>query len=204
MSVKCSNTYSGLEPLSWLMCLSMKIVQLFANVDALDKRAMLIVQKWRIKPVTVLLTMITYSGMGVSWFAVAIILALLNYIKLEVITDQQLFFRSMLGGLFAWVSGLLLKSLVKRRRPIQSIEGFSVCVKSPLGESFPSNHAATSVSLLVAQIFLQHPLALMVGVWAVLICLSRLYLGNHYPSDILSGIILGVICGFPVQFINLF
>jgi undecaprenyl-diphosphatase len=63
---------------------------------------------------------------------------------------------------------------------------------------FASSHAANTfaVAMLIWFLFKQHVSGISwVFAWAVLISSTRIYLGVHYPSDILVGALVGVICG---------
>ncbi|MBD5219559.1 MAG: phosphatase PAP2 family protein [Bacteroidales bacterium] len=62
---------------------------------------------------------------------------------------------------------------------------------------FPSCHAANTFALctVMALVFRRPALTVAMIVWAVLNCYSRIYLGVHYPGDILAGTIIGIICG---------
>ncbi|HVZ79650.1 MAG TPA: phosphatase PAP2 family protein [bacterium] len=91
-----------------------------------------------------------------------------------------------------------IKGLVERVRPCNALDG----VLTPLGKSgafsFPSSHAAnmgSSMFLLSMAFPARRPLFLLI---ALLVGLSRVYLGLHYPSDVLSGYVLGVLCGWGV------
>lgn len=58
---------------------------------------------------------------------------------------------------------------------------------------FPSSHAANTFALaaLTAFLFRRWQYTLFVFTWAVIICYSRIYLGVHYPGDILAGLTIG-------------
>ena len=73
--------------------------------------------------------------------------------------------------------------------------------------SFPSGHSLTAVAVygLAAVLLWQrgHPiLAIISGIWVFLVGLSRVYLGAHYPSDVLSSFAAGTIMLIVVWFID--
>jgi membrane-associated phospholipid phosphatase len=89
-----------------------------------------------------------------------------------------------------------IKQLVRRRRP--ELPGLPPLTSTPTRFSFPSAHASTSFA--GARLFtrLGLPRAPLYGL-ATAMALSRLYLGVHYPSDVLVGATLGTAMGAVVH-----
>jgi len=96
----------------------------------------------------------------------------------------------------AWNAGLLAKLLVGRARPI---------VEDPVshspGFSFPSGHAFNAAVVTTVVVFLLWPLLSTAGhrvaialavLFSLVVGLDRIFLGVHFPSDVLAGYVLGV------------
>jgi membrane-associated phospholipid phosphatase len=81
-----------------------------------------------------------------------------------------------------------VKLIVRRPRP--ELPGLPALTTTPTQLSFPSAHASTSFAGARVYTRLGLPAAPLYAL-AALLAASRLYLGVHYPSDILGGILLG-------------
>lgn len=88
-----------------------------------------------------------------------------------------------------------VKAVVGRRRP--RLPGLPALTGTPTALSFPSAHACTSFAGAVSYSRLGLPAAPLYALAAAL-SLSRLYLGVHYPSDVLAGAALGSVVGLTV------
>ena len=91
----------------------------------------------------------------------------------------------------------VLKHVFARVRPCDVNTTIQLLVPRPSDYSFPSGHTAASFAAVAALFFAgQKKLWKPALVLAVLIAFSRLYLYVHYPTDILGGIAVGVLCGY--------
>ena len=102
------------------------------------------------------------------------------------------------------VSSGLIKHLVERLRPTHdpSLESMVHVVNGYRGGlyGFVSSHAANSfaVATLLSFIMRHRLVTLSLFTWSWLQCYSRMYLGVHYPGDILGGIVVGMLAGWLV------
>lgn len=94
------------------------------------------------------------------------------------------------------VNNILLKNLVARVRPYEVIPSLDLIVKAAVDFSFPSGHSGASFAAATA-IFCTMPkkYGIPALVLAALIAFSRLYVGIHYPTDVLVGVLDGIVFG---------
>jgi membrane-associated phospholipid phosphatase len=86
-----------------------------------------------------------------------------------------------------------VKVAVGRRRPL--IEAHPPLARAPSELSFPSAHATSSVAAATALGRVAPNRRMLLYGLATGICLTRPYLGMHYPSDVLAGVVLGALIG---------
>jgi undecaprenyl-diphosphatase len=99
----------------------------------------------------------------------------------------------------AYLAGLTedwVKDAVMRVRPCRAVEGIRLILPCPKSYSMPSGHAISSFAFAVPLWYLTKPYIITFGRWypislAACIAFSRMYLGVHYPTDVLAGAFLG-------------
>lgn len=103
-------------------------------------------------------------------------------------------------GLSDFISSSIIKTLVERPRPsrVPELEGVLHLVNGYCGGrfGFVSSHAANSFGLAMSFCLMtgrkELPTCMLLFVWAFLNAYSRIYLGVHYPGDILGGVLVGI------------
>lgn len=112
--------------------------------------------------------------------------------------EQRLAVELVIGILTLWLTVETVKALTDRPRPFLALKGARVVGWHERGRSFPSGH--TSQSFFMAALlthYYQPPLwgALLIYTAAFAVAFTRMYVGAHYPRDVLAGGILGTLWG---------
>ena len=94
----------------------------------------------------------------------------------------------------ALLVNVFLKNIVARSRPYEVIDGLTSLVGEQSDFSFPSGHTSSAFSVAVVMFMLMpKKYGVPALIVATLIAYSRLYVGVHYPSDIIGGLIIGIL-----------
>ncbi|MBP5868705.1 phosphatase PAP2 family protein [Streptomyces sp. LBUM 1478] len=87
-----------------------------------------------------------------------------------------------------------LKLLVREDRPCRSLDASTLeACPAPGDWSFPSNHAAIAAAAAVALLFVSRRLGRLAAVAACAMALSRVWVGVHYPHDVVAGVVVGAV-----------
>lgn len=134
--------------------------------------------------------LVTQLGNMLTAFIAAILLFFLN--------DRRLAIVIIIGILTLWLLVVIIKALSERDRPFLTLDKTRVIGWREKGDSFPSGHT-TQVFFLMTLFILhfQPGIAWTVIGYAVatLVGFTRIYVGAHYPRDVIAGMVLGSVWG---------
>lgn len=125
---------------------------------------------------------------GLIWIVAALFLIFQNKNMLK----REGFTIAVALIIFSVLGLLILKPIIARPRPFVA-QGVDILIKEPMGFSFPSGHTGSSFAAASVIYFYNKKRGLLALILATLIAFSRMYLFVHYPSDIVGGLILGII-----------
>lgn len=156
----------------------------------LDRRLYVVIhRRLRLRRLDAAMVWLSAAGTkGAIWVIAAVILAALpgDHHRLAAIA-------SVVALLVAeGVINLLLKPGVRRRRPYLSLGGRHLLVAAPGPHSWPSAHAGSSAAAAVTLAYVVPWVGLPALILAGLIGYSRIYVGVHYPVDVVAGVLIGI------------
>lgn len=106
------------------------------------------------------------------------------------------------GLLFLFSVGLvaLITEIIKRTvafpRPVQILSGVQSLVIDGNFDSFPSMHSALAFAVATTVYYQSKKAGILLFIFAILVAISRIFVGVHFPIDVLVGALLGVIIPF--------
>ena len=92
----------------------------------------------------------------------------------------------------SWTVAEGAKYFFDRARPFLWDTEIAPLTKTPSSSSFPSGHSATAAAGALTLSVLYPPFAPALVVAGIIVVLSRVYLGVHFPFDVLAGVIIGI------------
>lgn len=97
-----------------------------------------------------------------------------------------------------WGVVWVIKVMISAPRPFEVLSGTKLLVEETVKTSFPSNHAAISFALATSVYFYHKKLGIFLFIIAILVSLSRMYVGVHFPIDIIAGSIIGILISYGI------
>ena len=139
---------------------------------------------------TPIMKLITHLGdKGIFWILIAIVMLFFKKTRpLGIMAGIALVFSVL-------INNVLIKPNVGRIRPYEVVDGLRLLIEKQDDPSFPSGHSGASFAAAV--VFLvkgPKKIGIPAIIMAALIAFSRLYVGVHYPTDVITGIITGTFC----------
>lgn len=133
---------------------------------------------------------LTQLGSGLTGFILAAIFFFLQ--------NHRLAYEIILGTLTLWLLVELVKAIIRRARPFVLLAQARIVGWRARGRSFPSGHTSQSfflVTFLVQYFHLSLGGAAWLYLLALVVGITRMYVGAHYPRDVMAGAILGTVWG---------
>lgn len=136
---------------------------------------------------------LSYAGrLGLLWIVLALVLC-------GVYRRWGTLWLTLIAVALADWSAAAVKALVDRPRPFDRYPEPDTLVPHPPDASFPSGHASTSFAAATMLSLAFPPLAPALLVLAAAVAFSRVYVGVHYPLDVLAGAVLGALVAFGLR-----
>ena len=132
-----------------------------------------------------------YADYGIVAFAALLLVA---FLRSRHRNDLTAIAGSLWAGAAALIAlgvGQLIGNAVDRARPYETLTGVHVLIDRTTDFSFPSDHATTVGAVAVGLLLVERRLGLIAIVAAVAMAFTRVYVGAHYPLDVLAGLVLG-------------
>lgn len=139
-----------------------------------------------------LMPVISLIGGGYVWCIFGIIALFIKKLRFNGITVITAFTITILFTEF------IIKPLFLRERPFEINTEHVLLISEPFGSSFPSAHTSSSFGAAIQFFGIKRWAGITAMIAASLVAFSRLYLYVHFPSDVLTGIVIGVIIGITV------
>lgn len=157
----------------------------------LDQTILFVIQtNFHIQILDKVMILFTAAGdKGLIWILISLVLLINKKTRfIGIVTLGALILSTIMG------EGIL-KHIIQRPRPYVDFPSFHLLVDKSTTYSFPSGHTTSSfASAYVLSKYLKK-YSPLIWIVAIAIAFSRLYLFMHYPSDVIAGMVLGLICG---------
>jgi len=154
------------------------------NISSLDKYLVVALARYRAGGLTSLMKIMTKIGDGYVWTFICILVLIINFhvgLTISIASLTQIILQQIVKHIFC------------RERPYIAHDDIFYIIPPPDKFSFPSGHTAAAFVMVFALFHFYPAFFGIILITACLIAMSRVYLGLHYPTDILGGIFLGYV-----------
>jgi len=132
-----------------------------------------------------------YAKYGIVLFAVLLVV---DYLDGRQHDDLRAVAGSVWAGGAALVAlgiGQLIGGAIDRARPYEAMTGVHLLVDKTTDFLFPSDHATAAGAVAFGLLLTNRRWGIIAGVLAVVMAFTRVYVGAHYPADVLAGLAIG-------------
>lgn len=130
-----------------------------------------------------------------------VFLFVLFFLWLRGHSGKKTVLHTMLSVLISWIIQVFLQSFYFKARPYRK-HSANVLIPSKPTSSFPSKHTILAFSASTSVYFHKRILGLILSVLSALTGLSRIWVGHHYPSDIIGSTFIGCFTGIAMNKIS--
>lgn len=142
----------------------------------------------------IMVALSTLGNAGIFWIVLSVILLIPKKYR-------KCGFQMMLSMALCYIVGnLILKNLIARDRPCWIDPSVQLLVKSPWDYSFPSGHSMNGFTASVAMLCNDRKIGIPAVILAAFIAFSRLYNFVHFPTDVIAGIVIGIVMALLVNY----
>ncbi|MBY6388695.1 phosphatase PAP2 family protein (plasmid) [Rhodococcus erythropolis] len=140
--------------------------------------------------------MYLYTSIGIAFFGVLIIAAWWKARREDSATMAAVV-AAPIAAVAAYLVNDAVKGVVEEPRPCNSYPTAFILEKCPplADYSFPSNHTVVAAAVAAALFFVSWRWGTVAAVAAALMAFSRVYVGAHYPHDVIAGLVVGFVVG---------
>ena len=131
------------------------------------------------------------AGYGIVLFAVLLLVAYIDGRQHADLTAVAASVWAAGSALVALGVGQIIGGAVDRARPYETLANVHLLVDKTTDFSFPSDHATVAGAVAVGLLFANRRWGIIATALAILMPITRVYVGAHYPGDVLAGLALG-------------